>query len=272
MCRLTTILVVMVLLASSATADLVYPIAQERTLQAGVALDLPEAVNDTQSATAGDMSLWVESCTGSVSGDLYTVSSIADQYSSMGPDGFSAFGMADVEFDELSYILGNGASDSRYRVRFAVAAPVVFELFGSISVAAEVSEWACCTWAMNAWITVRLDQVAGPQVESHTVDAWLTDFDTFRSIDASEVLSSVGQLQPGVYELEVTAAVDAQTMELGYYGPDDALAEAAYVVDLTFAPLEPGVACDSADIDNDGDVDLLDQCRLQQCFSGPMSR
>jgi hypothetical protein len=88
----------------------------------------------------------------------------------------------------------------------------------------------------------------------------------------SYTLATIGQLSPGVYELEIVADVDCLYMYLQTYGePVELVAEASFVVDLTFTPAEPPPDCDDADTDDDGDVDLLDFYRFQRCYTGSVT-
>jgi hypothetical protein len=220
------------------------------------------------------MTLWVQDIEASVNScdDWCTLASGAGQYSEIGETALTAYGAADINGLHNGYWALEGAANSAngYRVQFAVAAPVSYELSGFISVTTElVGEPGEADWQIYSSVDLRLDQVAGPLVHAQQASMYSWP-DPNQPAGDSQTLAAAGQLTPGVYELEVAANVECAYMHLQTYGgPVELFTEASFVVDLAFTPAEPPPGCERADIDEDGDVDLIDFVRFQNCYTGP---
>jgi hypothetical protein len=257
-----------------AQGQLVFPMEQQRHMEAWVQVDDPNNTSDSASADAPDMSLWVHDIEASVDScdGWCTLASGAGQYSDISGTALAAYGSTDVTGLHLANwaLSGTAHGTNSYRVRFAVAAPVTYELSGFISVAGEVlGNLDNGDWLISERVDLRLDQIAGPLVhEQHvSIDFWP---DPNQPASDSRTLAAAGQLSPGVYELEIVADMDCPYLYLQTYGqPVELVAEASFVADLTFTPAEAPPGCDDADTDNDGDVDLLDFYRFQRCYTGP---
>jgi hypothetical protein len=275
MLRLASGLILIVSLAVGARAQLIFPIEQHRHVEGWIQINEPNGpVSDSASADAPDVTLWVEdveaaltSCEG-----WCTFSSGAGQYSEIGGTALSAYGSANVDGFQLPSwgLSGTARAENRYCVQFAVAALVRYELSGFISVSGEiVGNSGYCDWLILDTVDVSLDQIAGPLVYEQQAGI---DFipDPNQPSSDSHTLAGAGQLSPGVYELQVATDVDCSYMYLGVYDdPVEVFAEASFVIDLVFTPVESPPGCEDADTDADGDVDLLDFVRFQQCYTGP---
>jgi hypothetical protein len=275
---LAVVAVASVSLAAAASGQLIYPILQDRHLEASVSLQEPNEPSDSVAAGAPDMEPWVHDLEVSVSSGDYphfygTLAAGAAQHSEIGTATLTAYGAAQVEAEVLDYSLwGLARAQSSYRVQFAVAAPVTYEISGFISAAGETSfEFPDGWWNASADVAVRLDQIAGPITFEQQASVYFVN-DPNQPASDTHTLAAVGELSPGVYELEVVATVDALDLWLEHhYGqpPLEWIAEVGHVVDVVFTPLGPPPGCEEADTDGDGDVDLLDFARFERCFTGP---
>lgn len=272
MSRITFVILAALALATVSQAQLIFPIEQERHLEASVTADnYPEPLTDSQSADAPDMQPWAASIEAAVGvPDLFDLTAGAGQYSEIGTTTLSAYGWTEFEaqlFPVLPY--SEAVAESRCIVRFAVAEPVTYEISGTIAASADVTgEPLGGWWTIDAMVSMRLDQIAGPVVhdqQAYVALAWDPD----EPLVDSQWLADVGELSPGVYELEIVATVNAP----GFCADDPELAtllgETTYVVNMAVAAIQPNPDCEGHDTDGDGDVDLLDFSHLQQCFTGP---
>jgi hypothetical protein len=272
--RCAVSIIIVISLAVSAPAQLIFPIQQQRHVEGQVEIDEPNGpVADSASADAPDMALWVHDVEATLTScdSFCTFTSGAGQYSEIGGTALSAYGSANVDaFEFPSWTMdGTARARNQYCVQFAVAAPVNYELAGFISVSGEVvGPWFNGDWLIFDSVDVSLDQIAGPLVYQQQVQVAFCP-DPNQPSSASHTLAAAGQLSPGVYELQILADVDCPYLALAAYEESlDVFAEASFVVDLTFTPAESPPGCEDADSDDDGDVDLLDFMRFQRCFTG----
>ena len=270
----TAFLVSALLLTSSSFAqDLAYIIAHDRELQSNISIWSPIEKDDSQSAAATDAAPWLQSVE-AVAEELgyYSMRTAADQYSTLDANLLRAYGTADLHAfgGQNDSLQGMGDADAIYRVRFAVASPVQYSLSGYLAAYAELIDWPCCTWDMESAISVHLDQVAGPEVFSEQVGVYATASDPNAPVIQTETasLGAAGTLAPGVYELAVSASANLLYAELLVEPERGVVAETSYIVELEFTPVDLNPDCEAADLDGDGDVDMADYLRLQQCFTG----
>jgi len=270
--RILQIITGIVFLSGTATAQqLIFPIEQQRSVQASVDIYSPVEQSDAQSEVAPDMDLWVQAVEAAVSDSgEFSFTASADQYSDIAASSLTAYGTADILAESWGPTLGGGGvAENRCRVRFAVAEPVAYVLSGSLATYADHTSAWCCDWFVESRITVELDQVAGPTAATEQSIVTL-DWSQQGDVGDSRPVDSVGELEPGVYELEIVATITMPQAVLDSYDfPFNVLGEASFIVALDTTPAGPGPICEAVDTDTDGDVDLEDYCRFQTCFTGP---
>lgn len=256
------------LTAAISLAQPIYPISQTRSVHGEVAL-FGGTQADAQTASAPDFASWLGDVSAVVETDgAYCVTAGGAQFSESDGSLIRAFGVADVNAlsEGSDLVEGFGRGETTHRVRFAVAEPVFYEITGTISTLADGGqEGPCCDWALEALVSVALDQVAVGGVYAEQSAALAIPFE---SMQDTRPVGSVGTLAPGVYELRVLADASANLFAL--WTPPAITAEATYVVELRVSTLPPAVDCEAADFNGDGAVDLADFAEFQQCFSGPL--
>lgn len=179
-----------------------------------------------------------------------------------------AFDVADVDAisEGTDIVDGFGQGETTHRVRFAVAKPVFYEIAGTISILADGGpEVPCSDWALEALVSVALDQRAVGGVYAEQSAAFAVPYETAQD---TRPVASVGVLAPGVYELRVLASAIVDLLYL--WTPSAITADAMYVVELRVSALPPAPDCDAADFNRDRAVDVADFAEFQQCFSGTL--
>lgn len=233
---------------AAAPGQLIYPIVQDRHLEASVYgyLDWPGDPNEQTGyawADATDMEPWVESVEAMVGLDpYYAVTDGAGQYSEVDDGSLVAYGLAEHEVLIDSYLTeSQGLTESRYRVQFAVPETIRFQISGSIAASADVvGEVSFGDWWLLTSVSVTLDQIAGPVVYSEQVYAEVITYQPEKPVVDWRTVADAGELTPGVYELEIVATVDSPTVMGGMLMPTTFIGETSYVVEVQFLPAQPG--------------------------------
>jgi hypothetical protein len=251
-------------LTPAALSQAVYPLEQERYVWAEVGLD-PADPNQpsVQFAEAPDFDLWqADVCMHSVSNR----NASASQYSDLSGTLIDAFGSADIQVGPSEGGSTQCNARSRCRVRFAVPAAATFDLLGDIAVEGQGFATAYY-WYMILDLQVELNRIAGETVYSDELVISMNDSDYRPDQILDAPLLVAGELAPGIYELTLYANLYGQA---GYYpNTNGALGEASYVASLELSPLPPEDPS-QADLDGDGDVDLVDFARFQRAMTGPL--
>lgn len=251
-------------LPTIATAQLIYPLQQERHVTV-------EVVDEgTQHTAAAGFGTWQD--------DVFIASSVCplfevngNQYSVFTDTTLDTFGSLDVliDPDASGYVLGE--AQNRCRARFAVAQPLVFELLGYLSVEADLTlpnpDW----WGgINASVSVRLNRIAGPELYANGVETYLGFWDMWDPYDIIDetIVATAGVLTPGVYELDVQSTMFADSAA-DWMWEVLARGELSYVVTMAFSPVGM-VDPNQADLDGDGDVDVMDFAHFQLAMTGPL--
>lgn len=222
----------------------------------------------------------------------------AVQYSEMTGAGVSVFGLADQWSDFYGAVgsLRLIQSSSRAWMRFAVPARVAYELTGDLSSEpagrTQLDAFGSELWNLVGRVDVAIRRVAGPDPHVFGFEARVANFDpnccdvncgapacayycyTYQCGDplqaSSAPLALASELLPGVYELEVKAetSFDALPSVSFEFGAAPFRIETTMAVTMNFAAPSPAEPC-NADLDGDGDVDLIDFARMQTCLNGP---
>ena len=246
--RFVIVFITGVICVAAAQAQLIYPIEQERALEAQVYgnLDWPEDPNgqtDSASAAAADMQPWLQSIDAVIGIDPYYSSAAgAGQYSEIGGTALTAYGLTEYETVIDPFLADSQAiSESRYRVQFAVPETTSYQMSGAIAASADVvGSWETGEWQYIASVSVTLDQIAGPVVYSEQAYVELWDYDPDEALVDSRPVVDFGQLSPGVYELEVVATVEVPLIWGWMFSSTAFVGETSYIVELEFTPAQPG--------------------------------
>lgn len=233
---------------AAAQAQLIYPIEQERELEAYVygyldGADDPNGQTDSAAAGATDMQPWVDSIEASVGVDpYYAMTGGAGQYSEIGDAALTAYGLTEQEVLIDPFLTDSqGMSESRYRVQFAVPETTWYQVSGAIAASVDVvGEVDSGFWQIMTIVSVTLDQIAGPVVYSEQAYAAIAYYDPNEPVVDTRSVIDTGELGPGVYELEVVATVDMPEVWGDMYLSTAFIGETSYIVEVQFLPAQPG--------------------------------
>ena len=272
------LLVSLISCAGAVAAEPVVLLEQDRQLEATIntwgLVDPPDFVATEQTAEPGPWNVTIDLGVPQpvefflLSGeDPDPVHLHGTQYSDITADVLTMDGC--LELDSQVY-LGSGEgfatrNETTFDVRLMVTEEILLNVAGFVTAFAESDAGYCGSPWLTAEAAVRVDQLAGPVVYERYFWFEATDGPTSQDL----LLDAIVPLAPGVYDLSVVIALDASAD--GVVPGCDAWqnAELVHLMQFTFAPVEPEAGCLASDADDDGDVDLLDVYRLQQCYTGP---
>ncbi len=261
MSRLATLVVTTIVLASATTAQVIIPLEQER--QVAVRLE-PVEPNDpnVQVASTQTFEPWQAEVFLEDNGSIPPRRVSCSHFSSASGTLLEACGAAQVDSFWVWPLVAE--AQHRYRWRFAVPQPATVELVGDLAVEFSAPEPPSGSGHVFLDIQMQLNQVAGDPLlaQEALLDVfhynWSPHF-----INDQPVLSAF-ELTPGVYELSVTITLNGDGT--GWYPFTHS--EAAYVISAEFAEQTTG-SPGAADLDGDGDVDILDFAIMQRALTGP---
>ncbi|MBP7747917.1 MAG: hypothetical protein KA383_17515 [Phycisphaerae bacterium] len=256
-------------LSVAATAQPIYPVQQDRHVQAAVGEryepNSPENVEEYNSAVGFD--LWqADICAQS---PTVPRAASAGQYSAVTAATIDAFGAADIivtsgpNYGPLYF----ESAENRCQVRFAVPQRATVDLVGYVSLGG-FADGTSSAWTLLLHANVELRQVAGPTLYANSIYLEMSSGEWSPELFTDMSVAFATELPPGVYELLVATDLHGEAWE----GWDDyplVSGEAGYVVSAEFAPT-PAEDPSEADLDSDGDVDFADYARFQRAFTGPL--
>jgi hypothetical protein len=210
---------------------------QGRSIEAAVERTVGQAFQEDVQDQAPDFGQWIAAVVARPTVAVGRIEAIASQNSSIQTNRLQATGAVRTEGD-----LMEGAevlAVSEFRVQFGVASSINYRLSGFLTRSTRTPS-----------VRVILDRSGGQRVFELEIGA----------NDLELVLGQQGTLQTGVYELTVTGVIDSAVVLNSEFTRD-----ASFVVQFDASASE---LC-TADLDGDGDVDLVDYGVFQSSVGGP---
>jgi hypothetical protein len=210
----------------------------------------------------------------------------AAQYSSLSTSRIEAYGVAEANLEDYPQkTVSETEARNRCLMRFVVNSASQIELTGSLAALTRLRDgWNDVSSVhASAQARMRVRQFSGatvyqsdlqvafdynqpPSPSPDDPNSWIIQ------AALAQPLTYSGTLQPGIYELDVTAESCAGTTapETWYYDYQfrQLVGEASFCVELHITPVPIDPPC-NADLDGDNDVDIVDLARMQQCWTGP---